>query len=140
MRAVSSFDHLVGGGEQCGRNGEAERLSGLEIDDKLEFGRLFDRQIAGIGALENSVDVACSAAKHITVVWSITDQAACLGKCPIRIHRRQSTSRGHIQDLASLTVEDRIGNNDEGLHKLFLYLFERVLNGSVSGNRHRMNL
>src|SRR5262249_3485824 len=113
-------------------------LAVLKIDDKLEFGRLFNRQIAGIGALENSVDVTCGAAKQITVAWSITDQAACLGKFTIGIHRRQSISRGQIQDLASLTVDDRIGNNDEGLHRLFLYLFERVLNRSVSGNRHRM--
>jgi hypothetical protein len=45
------LDHLVGACEQRGRDGEAERLRGLDIDDKLEFGRLFDRQIAGIGAL-----------------------------------------------------------------------------------------
>jgi hypothetical protein len=49
------LDHLVGACEQRGRDGEAERLRGLDIDDKLEFGRLFDRQIAGIGALENSI-------------------------------------------------------------------------------------
>src|SRR5262249_50521808 len=102
-RPCRLLDHLVGGAEQCGRNGEAERVCGLEIDDKLEFGRLLDGQIAGIGALKNSVDVACGAAKHITVVRSITDQAACLGKCPIGIHRWQSTSPGQSQDLASLT-------------------------------------
>src|SRR5262245_56111493 len=138
MRA-SSLDHLVGGAEQCGRNGEAEHRCSLEIDDKLEFDRLFYGQIAGIGALKNSVDVACGAAKNITVVWSITDQAACIGKCPRVIHRRQSTSRGQSQDWVSLTIEDRIGNNDEGLHSLFLYLFERILNRKISGNRHRIN-
>src|SRR6266511_6312525 len=66
------FDHLVGNGEHARGNVEAKRFCGLEIDDKLEFGRLFDRQIAGIGALENSVDVACGAAKQIAVAWSIT--------------------------------------------------------------------
>src|SRR5262249_62009102 len=100
---AASFDNLVSDCEQASWNGESEYPRGVEVDHQLEFGWLFDGQVAGIGALKNSVDVACGAAKHITVVRSITDQAACLGKCPIGIHRWQSTSRGQSQDLASLT-------------------------------------
>jgi hypothetical protein len=36
-------DYLVGAGEQQGRNGQAERLRGFEIDDQLELGWLLDR-------------------------------------------------------------------------------------------------
>jgi hypothetical protein len=39
----SFFDDVVGDGEQFIRNGEAERLSSLEIDNEIEFGRLLDR-------------------------------------------------------------------------------------------------
>jgi hypothetical protein len=42
------FDHLVGAREQRGRNGEAERLCGLQIDYQLELGRLLDRQVGGL--------------------------------------------------------------------------------------------
>jgi hypothetical protein len=45
-----SLDDLVGAGEDRWRNGEAERLGGVEIDDQLEVGRLLDRQIGGLGA------------------------------------------------------------------------------------------
>jgi hypothetical protein len=49
--ANSLFDHLVGALKQWRRDSEAQRLGGLEIDDKLDFGRKFHRQVAGFGAL-----------------------------------------------------------------------------------------
>ena len=39
------------------RHSEAQRLGGLEVDSQLKFGRLLDRQIAGFGAFEHTVDV-----------------------------------------------------------------------------------
>ena len=36
---------------------EAERLGGLEVDDELKLGRLLDRQIGRLGALQDMVDV-----------------------------------------------------------------------------------
>jgi hypothetical protein len=46
-----SFDDLVGAGEDCWRDREAEFLRGLEIDDQLEFGRLLHGQIRGFDAI-----------------------------------------------------------------------------------------
>src|SRR6516162_7885705 len=43
----TSFDHLVGAGEQRRRNFQVKRPGRLEIDDELDFGRLHDRQIGG---------------------------------------------------------------------------------------------
>ena len=37
------------------RHVEAERLSGLEVDDELELGRLFDRNVSGLCAVQNLV-------------------------------------------------------------------------------------
>ena len=47
------FDHLVGAGEQRGRQREAERRCCLEIDDKRELGGLLDQQVGGLLALKN---------------------------------------------------------------------------------------
>jgi hypothetical protein len=46
-KATCLFDDLVGAGEQGRRNIDAERLRGLQVDDKLEPGGKFDRQVAG---------------------------------------------------------------------------------------------
>ena len=39
----TSFDHLVGAGEQRRRHLKAERLGGFQVDHELEFGCLIDR-------------------------------------------------------------------------------------------------
>src|SRR5499427_10301117 len=41
----TSFDHLVGAGEQRRRHVNAERLSGFQVDHQFEFGRLLDWQV-----------------------------------------------------------------------------------------------
>jgi hypothetical protein len=38
-------------------NGEAQRLGGLEVDDQLKRGRLFHRQVRGLGPREETVHV-----------------------------------------------------------------------------------
>jgi hypothetical protein len=45
------LNDLVSGGQQRFRDGEAERLGGLEVDDEFELCRLLDRQVGRFGAL-----------------------------------------------------------------------------------------
>jgi len=47
------FDHFVGACQHRLRHSEAERLGGPEVDDQLKGRRLLDRQIGGLGALED---------------------------------------------------------------------------------------
>jgi hypothetical protein len=55
--APTSFDHLVGTGNQCGRHVEAERPRGCQIDREIEFCRLLDRELAGFRPLQYLIDV-----------------------------------------------------------------------------------
>src|SRR5207344_2486134 len=45
------LDYLFGDGEQRRRDGDAERLGGLQVDDELELCRLRDRQVRWLLAL-----------------------------------------------------------------------------------------
>jgi hypothetical protein len=44
------FDHLIGELLDIHRQFEAERLGGFQINDKLELGRLLDRDVGGLNA------------------------------------------------------------------------------------------
>src|SRR5258708_38566079 len=62
---ASLFDHLVGQREQRRRDGQAERLRGLEIYDQLEFARLYHGQFRGLFASQNATDIDAGFAKRI---------------------------------------------------------------------------
>src|SRR5262249_27170394 len=97
---------LVGEREQRGRNFDAECLCGGEIDDQLEFGPKFDRQIAGLFAFENPADVDPGTAISTRLTWSVADQAANLGVLALVIHRRDGMPAGERQELAALAEEE----------------------------------
>jgi hypothetical protein len=44
------FDHLVGSEEQLRWDFGSECLGRLEVEDKIEFGRLHDWQVSGFGS------------------------------------------------------------------------------------------
>ena len=57
-RKAELFDHLVGGREQRLWNFEAQRLGGFEVDHQLVLGRRLHRQVGGLLALEDAINIA----------------------------------------------------------------------------------
>src|SRR5437899_6383937 len=60
LRLAHLLDHLVGAGKQHGRHLDADRTGGRQVDDEFKLGRLHDRQIGGLGALEDASGIAGS--------------------------------------------------------------------------------
>ena len=67
----ASLDHLIRAKQQPLRNGEAERVRSLQIDHELEFGWLLDRQVTGIRALEDSIDIGGGPAITVAYVRTV---------------------------------------------------------------------
>ena len=72
----SSFDHLVGAGEQRRRDVQAERLRGRKVDDEVELGRLLDRDVGGLCPAQNLVDIVGGASEQVREVWSIRHETS----------------------------------------------------------------
>jgi hypothetical protein len=70
------LDHLVGAREHRCRQVEAERLSGLEVEHRLVFRRRLHRQVGGLFALEDAVDVVGGTSVLIDEIRPIGEQAA----------------------------------------------------------------
>jgi hypothetical protein len=83
QKTAPLFDHLVGANEKRLRHGQAERLGGLEIDHQLELGGGLIRQLAGLLAAKDAVDVGRWLPININIIaaaWSgLTD--ATRGSC-----------------------------------------------------------
>src|SRR6266850_765974 len=81
---------------------QPECLGGLEVDREPELRRLFDRQIGGLGTLENLVDVAAQAPPQIAMVRPVRHQRPCLSECWVARQPRKPVLRGEGADQAAL--------------------------------------
>src|ERR1700738_230452 len=78
-----SVDDFVGEREERGRDGEAERLGGLEVDHQLERDRLHDGKIGSLGAFENPARIDAGLLIGDGPVRSVTDQSTGGGELAV---------------------------------------------------------
>src|SRR5215510_7533833 len=94
------------------RDGQTKGLGGLEVDDQLERGRLLDRQFAGLGPLENLVDVSGGMPKAIGEVRTIGHEAARGPIFPAHEHRGQPVFERKVDELPSGVWRDGVADED----------------------------
>src|SRR6516165_3393780 len=115
---ASSLDHLVGACQQRDRRIEAERLGSCQVDDELKFVRKLDRQVAGLGAFENAIDVGCRAAVLIDSVNPVGRQTTFRDEKTLRIDRRQPMPGRKRKDLVPMSDHRRMRERDEAAVRL----------------------
>src|SRR5204863_10223916 len=108
-----SLDHLVGARQQCDRNLDAERLRGLEVDDKLELVGLLHRKIGWLFALEDTVDVASSMPVEIDIIDTVRRQSAIARVIAQRIDSRKAVLRCEREDQLAICSGDRAREYDQ---------------------------
>src|SRR6266700_5789765 len=109
----TSFDHLVGAREQLVWNLEAERLSGLEIDDQLELGWLHHWKIGGLRTLENPTDIDAYLAICVGKIASVAHQATGRGELPKLINCRHCMVSHQGDKLITSADEEWVRPYDE---------------------------
>src|SRR5436309_452718 len=77
--APTSLDDVVGAQHDGLRNGNAERLRGLAVDDELEPRGQLNRKIGRLRALENLVDEGGDPVEHGVPVVRERDQPPVVG-------------------------------------------------------------
>jgi hypothetical protein len=108
IRHCSSPDDLVGLEEEDWGNGEAEGLSGLEVDDQFNCHRLLHRQIPWFGPFEDFVHVCCRTSVSGGRAQPIEHDGTLLHPPPpIGSHHREPALRCDGQDLFALRVKER---------------------------------
>src|SRR5437588_11060400 len=96
-QSIGLFDHLVGAGEQRRWYSNAKPLGGFHIDDQLETSWLLDRQIGGLGAFEDFVDIYGSLAKKVRIYRGVRHQPAFRSKPPTDRSARAGRHSGAVR-------------------------------------------
>src|SRR6516225_11260218 len=107
------FNHLIGGHLHDQRHGKTKPLGGLEIDHELEFGGLYDRQIARLLALEDPTRVHTNLAISICNAGCVAYQTPCRGILAQSIARRQSIPCRQRDDLIPIGERERVARDNQ---------------------------
>ena len=112
------LDHVIGECEQCGWHFDAERHRRLQVDNELKLGRLHDRQVGRLGALEDTAGINADLTKRVCEAGSVAHQPASFHVLTLRISRGNLVARRQGGKLHALGVEECVARDEEGIGAL----------------------
>src|SRR5262245_12017718 len=133
--SAALFDYLVGAGEERRWHSNAKRIGGFHIDDQLETSWLLDRQIGGLRAFEDFVDVHGSLAKTVRIYRGVRHQPAFVDE-PARHGNRWHAV---LQRQLGGALARQAGLNDDGVGPVSLHRGESALELLIVANPDRVD-
>ena len=108
---------ITSSASNCDRVGhlEAKRPGRLQVDHKLEFGGLCDRQVGGLHALEDLTGVDTDLTKHVWNIGPIAHQPTGFDKVTLGIGRGNPMMRRERHKLDGPASEEPVGGDEESV-------------------------
>ena len=129
------LDHLIGAGEHRGWYGKIKRPGRLEIDREIELGRLLDRQIGRLLALEDFAHIFAHSPVNGRKVGAIADETTRRGKSAGKIDRGNLALRRLRDELQALITQEWVWTADDCVGTPLL--FDHLVGSGQQRLRHR---
>src|SRR5438552_2196857 len=111
-RMFGSLNDSIRSDQQRRRDGEADRLRGLEVDDQLKLRWLLHGEVGGPCALQNLVNVGGEAPPSIMKVGAIGHEIAVDCEVFPRRNCGDPVLGGELGDQVSLTHDEQVGQGN----------------------------
>src|SRR5215510_3549641 len=110
-----SLDQLIGALLEVKRYVESERSGRLQVDDKLEFRRLQDREVSGLGAIEDLTGIGADLTIHAHTIGVVAHQPAGFDSLATGIARGNSVVCRKRNKLDASAGEEHVTSDVQGL-------------------------
>src|SRR6266446_1513120 len=113
MICAPLLNHLIRPLQERRRDGQAEGLGGLEVDDQFEGRGLLDGKLGRLGTFENFVYVVSTPPVQVSIVRSIRHEPTLNYLPPPCEDRRETMLYGERHDAFALKIKELSREHNE---------------------------